>query len=201
MRKTVMTSVLVAVGGMGLIASGVASAATPTPTSKPYSYTDTDGGTCGNTWALDLGNRQFTQPTPDPAGNYAIVENFTNGRFSTVEGVSPGACDPPSRTNNGHLVREGLPGWFWGNEHLFIQGGSFTAGDGSCNGHPSSDTANPCTTGSYVAYHYPGNTGTTVTSYVFTYKTSARGALGTKTWKEFSSNGTSETDTGDIYSS
>lgn len=199
MRKTIMTTVLVAIGGLGLLASGVASA-NPTLQSKPYSYTDTDGGTCSNLWALDLGNRQFTQPAHDPAGNFAIVEKFLNGRFSTAEGVSPGACDPPSRTNNGHTVREGLAGWFWGNEHIFIQNSpGFTAGDGSCNGFPSWDTANPCTTASYVKYHYGSTATYTITSYLFTYKTADKHALGTKTWKEKSTDGLSETDTGDIY--
>jgi hypothetical protein len=205
MRRITLGIALLAVGGLVVLAgpnlaNASTKAAAPVPKSSPYSYFDTDGGTCNNTWALDLGLRTFTQPTHDPAGNYAIVETFSQGHFSTVGGMSPGACDDPSRTNNGHLVREGVPGTFFGTEHIFIQGVSFVAGDGSCNGFPSSDEANQCTTDSYLAYHYPGAT-ITVTSYTFTYKSSAAGVLAPKSWVEKSTDGNSETDTGDIHTS
>lgn len=200
MRKTLMTAVLTGTAALGMLMSGVANAAITVPQSAPYSSSSSDGGSCGNLWAVDLYNRIFSQPAADPGGNYAIVERFANGHFSTTAGQSPGACNSGT-ADNGHLVREGLGGSFSGNEHIFILGGVFTAGDGTCNGFPTSDPLHPCTTATYIAYHYPGNTGTTVTSYVFTYKTPAADALGTKTWKEFSSNGTTETDTGDIYTS
>ncbi len=200
MRKTLITAVLSGTAALGMLMSGVANAATTVPQSAPYSSSSSDGGTCGNKWAVDLYNRIFSQPTPDPAGNYAIVERFANGHFSTTAGQSPGACNSGT-ADNGHKVREGLNGTFFGNIHIFIQGGTFDAKDGTCNGFPTSDPANPCTTSTYIAWHYGAAATYTETSYVFTYKTPAADALGTKTWKEFSSNGTSETDTGDIYTS
>jgi hypothetical protein len=206
MRRITLGIALLAVGGLVVLAgpnlaNASTKAAAPVPKSSPYSYFDTDGGTCNNTWALDLGLRTFTQPTHDPAGNYAIVETFSQGHFTTTAGFSPGACDAPSRTNNGHLVRDGVPGTWNGNEHIFIQGGTFAAGDGSCNGSLTSDTDNPCTTASYVAYHYGSGAVPTITSYGFTYKSSAAGVLAPKSWVEKSTDGNSETDTGDIHTS
>ncbi len=197
MRKSLMAAVLVGVAGLGLLASGIASASS-VPQSPPYSASSSDGGTCGNQWAVDLYNRVFTQPAADPASNYAIVEYYRNGHFSTTAGFSNGACDGGTAT--GHMVTEGLWGTFTGNDHLFIQHGTFTAGDGTCNGHPTSDPSNPCTTASYVAYHYGAAATITDTGYFFYYHTADKKALG-KWWKEYSATGATETDTGDIYTS
>jgi hypothetical protein len=206
MRRIMLGIALLAVGGLVVLAgpnlaNASTKAAAAVAKNGPYSYMDTDGGTCGNTWALDLGVRTFTQPNADPAGNYSIVETFSQGHFTTVAGSSPGACDDPSRTDNGHLVREGVPGTFFGTEHIFIQGGTYTPGNGSCNGSPSSDAANQCTTASYVAYHYGSGATSTGTSYTFTYKSSAAGVLSPKSWVEKSSDGNTEVDTGDIHTS
>jgi hypothetical protein len=207
MRRITLGIALLAVGGLVVLAgpnlaNASTKAAAAVAKSGPYSYVDTDGGTCGNLWAVELGLRTFTQPNQDPAGNYSIVETFSQGHFSTTAGMSPGACDPQSRANNGHLVREGVPGTFFGNEHVFIQGGgAFLAGNGTCNGFPSSDSDNPCTTASYVAYHYGSSATTTITSYGFTYKSSAAGVLAPKSWVEKSTDGNTEFDTGDIHTS
>ena len=102
---------------------------------------------------------------------------------------------------DGHTFSEGVDGSFSGNEHLFIIGGTFTAGNGTCNGHSSSDTANPCTTSSYVAYHYGSGASISVTSFVFNYKTTNALAIG-KTWSETGNVnifGGAEVDSGDIY--
>ena len=210
MKKILLVSAFAAVAAFASFgATGTASAAVAVPQSAPYSSNGSDGGSCGNNWGLDLSNRVFTQPTPDPAGNYAMVEKFMSGHFSTSVGVSPGACNGAAdgsgfTPSNGHQVVEGLNGWWSGNEHLFIIGGTFTAGDGSCNGHSSSDTANPCTTGTYVAYHYGAGASITVTAFTFTYTTSDHRALGTKTWHEQGNihfAGGAEVDSGDIYTS
>ena len=211
MKKTMLASAFAAVAALTAAGgAGIASAApVPVPQSAQYSSSGSDGGSCGDTWGLDLSNRMFSQPPPDPAGNYSIVEKFMNGHFSTSFGVSPGACNGAAdgsgfTPNNGHRVVEGLNGSWSGNEHLFIIGVVFTAGDASCNGHSSSDTANPCTTGSYVAYHYGTGANFTVTTFDFSYKTGDHRALGTKTWHEhgdISFAGGAEVDSGDIYTS
>jgi len=185
------------------------------PHSAAYTWSGTDNGTCQNKWAQDLGTRVFTQPAPDPSGDYTIVESFTNGHFSTFKGMSPGACNGPAGggpfatpPGNLHVVSEGLQGTFTGNEHLFLIGaGAFSAagaggtGDGSCAGVVSG-VPNPCNTGAYVAYHYSTGSTATIdtTSYLFTYHTASKLAKGTKTFSERSAlNNTTEADTGDIY--
>ena len=211
MKKSMLACAFAAVAALTAAGgAGIASASpTPVPQSAQYTSSGSDGGSCGDTWGLDLSNRMFSQPAPDPAGNYSIVEKFMNGHFSTSFGVSPGACNGAAdgsgfTPNNGHRVVEGLNGSWSGNEHLFIIGGVFTAGDASCNGHSSSDTANPCTTGSYVAYHYGTGASFTVTTFDFSYKTGDKRAQGTKTWHEhgdISFAGGAEVDSGDIYTS
>jgi len=217
MKKSLVASAFAAVAVLAVAGGvGMASASTAVVhTSPAYSWSGTDNGTCQNAWAMDLGTRVFTQPAADPAGNYTLVENFTQGHFSTFAGMSPGACNGPAGggpfatpPGNRHLVVEGLQGSFTGNEHLFLIGaGTFSAGgigsDFSCAGI-AGGIPNPCTTSSYVAYHYStGSTANIVTtSYLFSYKTTSKAAKGTKTFTEKSAlNNTTEADWGDIYTS
>lgn len=197
MRKTVVGMCLTAIAGLSLVAgTSVANAAAgPVPVTVPYTASSSDGGTCGNQWAVDLFNRIFTIPKADPAGNYAVVEKFNAGHFSTTAGQSPGACNNGT-ADNGNKIKEGVSGSFSGNLHLFIQNGAYDAGDGTCNGYPTSDPVHPCTTSSYVAYHYGVAATVTETSYSFVYNTSLQTALG-KHWTEAGTGGP-ETDTGDI---
>jgi hypothetical protein len=193
-KKSMLGLGLTALTALTMIAgTGVASAAAA-PSTVPFTATSSDGGTCGNEWAVDLYNRTFTLPNHDPAGNFSVVEKFTQGHFSTTAGQSPGACNN-GQADNGFTIAEGISGSFSGNEHIFVAGSTgYVAGDGSCNGHPSSDPANPCTNASYFAFHYPGST-VTITAYSFTY-TSPK-ANHVNKWTEVSTGGP-ELDTGDI---
>lgn len=195
MRRSLIMSLA---GGAVLLAAPAAWAATPS--NGPYTYTGPDSGTCHPydasytevPWALDLGTRNFTNPTPNPAGDYAIVEKF-NGQFLSKAdpgpngpgslpaagarvNYSPGACD--NLTDNGHRLREGVSGTFSGNEHLFIHGGTYAAGDGTCAGEDSNGAPVPCTTDSYVAYHYGPSATAILTSYRFDYWSFAKGVSG-----------------------
>ncbi len=222
MKKSLLAATFAAVAAVAAVGgAGMASASSSVVRHSPaYSWSGLDNGTCQNKWAMDLGTRVFTQPAADPAGNYTVVENFTQGHFSTFAGYSPGACNGPAgggpfvaAPGNGHILSEGIQGWFTGNEHLFLIGaGTFSAagfvgatptGDGSCAGHdPGTGDPIACTTGSYVAYHYStGGTATIdTTSYFFSYKTSSKQAKGTKAFTEKSAlNNTTEADAGDIY--
>src|SRR5947209_20086487 len=59
----------------------------------PYASTSPDEGTCGNTWAEDTFNRQYTVKTkPTTEGAYNVVEQFKKGTFTTLAGPSPAAC-------------------------------------------------------------------------------------------------------------
>jgi len=212
MRKSVLTAAFAAVSALAVAGgSGLAFAsAPPVPVSAPYTWSGTDNGTCQNTWALDLGNRTFTEPAPSapsPGGGYlySVSEKFINGNFSTFAGMSPGACGatgggtfqtPPG---NGHRVKEGLRGWFTGVENLVIQNGVWNAQDGSCAGTPGVS----CSTSAYVAYHYGSVATYSITTWNFIYHTSDKSALG-KYFKEQGSPqvyGGAEVDTGDIYTS
>jgi hypothetical protein len=215
MKKSLLAATLASVAALAAVGgAGLASASSSVvPHSAAYTWSGTDNGTCQNAWAQDLGTRVFTQPAADPAGNYTIVENFTNGHFSTFAGMSPGACNGPAGggqfatpPGNGHTLSEGLQGTFTGNEHLFIIGaGTFSAAgagaDFSCAGVVSG-VPNACTTRSYVNYHYSTGSAATIdtTSYLFNYKTSSILAKGTKKFSEKSAlNNTTEADAGDIY--
>jgi hypothetical protein len=230
MRRTLIVALA---GGATLVAAPAAWASTPTD--GPYSYSGPDSGTCHPydaaynevPWALDLGTRSFTTPAADPSGDYSIVETFSGGRFISKADpgpngpgsvpaagpkviYSPGACD--NGTDDGHRLREGVSGTFSGSEHLFIQGGTYSAGDGTCAGEDSTGAPMACTTDNYVAYHYGSSATTTLTSYRFDYYSFAMGVKGT--WQKgkhgghYTDIGTSSagqnwkyTELGDIYTS
>jgi hypothetical protein len=223
MRRALVGFAIVAIGGLGaaipLMVSGAEAAP---PSAGPYSYIGGDSGTCHPydnadnevPWALDLGVRTFTVTSPDPAGNYSIVEKFIKGHWSSSpdpgpngpgsppaagpdRNYSPGDCDNGS--DQGHRLTQGIQGTFSGTEHLFIQNGTYTQGDGTCAGEDANGSPNPCTTQNYVTYHYGPNAyaSTTVTKYAFAYKGSGQGLIGTQ-WTD-SYNGSTYTETGDIY--
>src|ERR1700688_4358536 len=54
-----------------------------------------DSGTCGPDWANDTYKRVFDASTsPNIDGTYNVTESFIAGRFVTLAGSSPDACDP-----------------------------------------------------------------------------------------------------------
>src|SRR5690349_20454771 len=71
--------------------SPVYSSGTPTQHYGPYPSGSPDSGTCGNNWAEDTFDRDFTVRTN--AAGTTVVEQFKNGSFVTDAGPSPGACD------------------------------------------------------------------------------------------------------------
>jgi hypothetical protein len=86
---------------------------TPTQHYGPYASGSPDSGTCGNDWATDTFDRDFTVRTAND-GTITIVEQFKNGSFVTTgdgagEGPSPGACDPTDQTPPG-TIRAGVTG-------------------------------------------------------------------------------------------
>ena len=71
MKKTMLATAFAAVAALTAAGgTGIANASpVPVPQSAQFSSSGSDGGSCGNTWGLDLSNRMFSQPAPDPAGN------------------------------------------------------------------------------------------------------------------------------------
>jgi hypothetical protein len=78
----------------------------PTQTSTqhygPYSSGSPDSGTCGNDWATDTFDRDFTVKR-NKDGTFTVIEQFKNGTFVTNLGPSPGACDTTDGTPPGAL--------------------------------------------------------------------------------------------------
>ena len=94
-----------AIAAVALMATpAIATASQDTAHYGPINSGSTDSGTCGNDWANDTYKRVFVaSTTADLAGNYTVTESFIAGRFVTVEGASPGACETaPGRIR--HLV-------------------------------------------------------------------------------------------------
>jgi hypothetical protein len=101
----------------------------------PFAGTSPDSGTCGNDWAADTFTRNFFVH-PNANGTFRVIETFSNGKFVTVFGPSPGACN--SGSNNGSTVAAGIMGRFGG----FLNG---TVSGRTYNSH-GCDVPAPCTT-------------------------------------------------------
>ena len=80
---------------------------TPTQHYGPYASGSPDSGTCGNDWAQDTFNRDFTARS-NGDGTYTVVEQFKNGSFVTQTNPSPGACE--TYTNHGLTIDPGKTG-------------------------------------------------------------------------------------------
>src|SRR5260370_38994561 len=78
----------------------------------PISSGSPDSGTCRPVWANDTYMRVFDAATTRTGGTYTVTESFIAGRFVTVAGSSPGACEGGS--NNGGTFGAGCTGGFNG---------------------------------------------------------------------------------------
>jgi hypothetical protein len=159
----------------------------------PYAAATPDSGTCGNNWAVDLFARSF-KSTPQNDGSWKVVQTFKSGRFITLgdgqsgPGPSPGACE--GGPNNGSLMKEGAAGSFTGTFTITVNPGFNYQGGGGCGtlsdwpaGAGSGSTPGDCTTGQWIAAHFPGATYGTdaiVTAYSLTYKATVNNVP--KTW-------------------
>lgn len=154
---------------ISLAAAVLALAATPAVASAsqgsvhfgPIDSSSGDSGTCGPDWANDTYKRVFdASTTPNADGTYNVTERFIAGRFVTVAGPSPDACDPSGTA--GSTVAGGMTGSFNGNFVIVVTGGTFNP-DATCN--PTS-----CgTTADFIATVYGAAATYNVTSFGFTY--------------------------------
>ena len=108
----------------------------------PYPSASGDSGTCGDDWALDTFNRSFTV-TRDSSGSYRLTEDFTNGRFTTIGLVSPGACETSSQ--HGTVLTPGIQGRFGGFLTGPVTGGTY---------NPNGGCPAPCTGTEFVLFHF-----------------------------------------------
>jgi hypothetical protein len=156
---------------LSLIAAIFALAVTPLTTTAsegsvhygPFKSGSTDSGTCGGDWANDTFKRVFeASSTRNANGSYSANERFIEGRFVTMAGHSPGACNIPGKPTGG-MIRAGVEGSFHGSFQVVITGGTFNP-DAKC----TQTTCN--TTAKFVATIYgPSAKYTTGPSFEFTY--------------------------------
>ena len=132
----------------------------------PISSSSTDSSTCGGDWANDTFKRVFDVPTtPSADGSYSGTESFIAGRFVTIAGSSPGACE--SGPNNGGMIEAGVTGTFSGSFQLVVRNGIF-------NSNATCDESTCNTTAKFVATVFgAAATFGTGPSFVFTYHANA----------------------------
>jgi hypothetical protein len=193
---------IMVIAAISVIGFAVPSWATVTggDTYGPAGMSGADNGSCGNEWANDTWQRSFNvNPTPRiHAGvySYNVTRWDRSGAFTTIAGVSPGACD--SGTDNGNTVIGGINGKFYGHVNYTVTCPS----TGDCYNRAAatqymSGCSPNCTTDGFVAAAFgPGATYTSG-AFVYTYRSSDR-RLCLHKWVDQGYDGTSETFTGDI---
>ena len=134
----------------------------------PISSASPDSGTCGNNWANDTYMRNFDAATaPNPDGTFTATETFIDGRFVTVSGPSPDACDPTGTP--GSTIMPGVTGSFHGNFVIVVSGGTF---------NPAAKCDSGCdTTAGFVATVYGAGASYNVTSFGFDYHANGPGLI------------------------
>src|SRR4029453_15785812 len=73
---------------------------------QTFVVTTTDNGSCGTPWATDVVRRTYLVKS-NGDGTYTLTRR-DRGKFVTLGGTSPGACDTTGRY--GHAVRPGVKG-------------------------------------------------------------------------------------------
>jgi len=180
-RLLLFTGVVAALAGV-LVPLSAGSGKASGITDGPYAATTPDSGTCGNNWAIDLFSRSFN--IKPQGGGWVVTQTFKNGRFITLgdgqsgAASSPGACD--GHPDNGNTLKEGVQGSFSGTFTITVNPGFTFTGAGGCGalsdwpqGAGNGSTPGDCTTGQWIATHFPGavyGTDANVTAYHLTYK-------------------------------
>lgn len=155
----------------------------------PINSVSPDSGTCGNDWANDTFKRVFEASTaPDAAGNFTVTESFIAGRFVTVKGSSPGACETPVPT--GGMIGAEVTGSFNGNFLIVVSGGTFK---------PAATCDTGCgTTKDFISTVYGAGATYDIPSFGFDYHANGPGLLA-REWHNASPD--QGGNTGDIRSS
>jgi hypothetical protein len=154
-----------------------------------------DHGTCPNsTWATDTSMRTWTVKK-NKDGTFRVTRK-DKGTFVTLQGQSPGACDPTGK--HGHMVNAGIKGKFRGYLTGTVSGGTF---------NPNATCAAACIgdTNAFIAAFFPGGTFTCSQGYAgckfnFEYSSPDK-SLVFHHWQDKGTNGVSEQFTGDIATS
>ena len=168
-------------------------AGNPTQHYGPYSSGSPDSGTCGNDWAMDTFDRQFTVKL-NSDGTYTVIEQFKNGTFTTMSAPPPFSPFSPGGCQNSPIpqgtVAAGINGSMHGYFIIPLPPGTVqTSTDPHCDAAIMSNTG--CTTATFVDTHFSPCYGTliptcTVTTFFFHYSASDQ-SLVEHEWKNASS--------------
>jgi hypothetical protein len=126
-----------------------------------FASTSPDSGTCGNDWATDTFDRDFTVNKQQPN---VVVEQFKNGSFVTNAGPSAGGCE----TNPGGTVSAGITGSMHGEFTIVVSNGTY-------NPNAVCTAANCSTTAGFVATVYGAGATYDVPTYEFHYSAGKHG--------------------------
>lgn len=96
---------------------------------QTFVVTTTDNGSCGTPWATDVVRRTYLVK-PNGDGTYTLTRR-DRGKFVTLGGTSPGACDTTGR--HGHAVRPGVKGRLVGFLRGTVSGGTYNP-NATCTG-------------------------------------------------------------------
>lgn len=125
MKRLSMLAVLL-LAGLALAATALADPGhkgkgKPQRGKHTFVVTTTDNGSCGTPWANDVVKRTYIVKA-NGDGTYTLTRR-DRGRFVTLGGTSPGACDTTGR--HGHAVRPGVTGRLVGFLRGTVSGGTY----------------------------------------------------------------------------
>jgi hypothetical protein len=161
-------------GGVLLASLGLAGPVGAANTKGPYDGASTDSGTCGNDWANDTFKRKFAV-TDNGDTTFTLREDFIAGKFVTIAGASPGACE--GATPHGTTVAAGIKGEFNGYIVGPVTGGTY---------NPNATCADPCTSASYVTAFFGPTAVWAQTTFDFDYHANGAGKLLFSRWQNAS---------------
>lgn len=166
-----------AVAMLALAASpAIASASEGSVHFGPINSSSSDSGTCGNDWANDTYKRAFdASTTANLDGTFSVTESFISGRFVTVEGSSPGACN---NGVTGGSIADGVKGTFTGYFVVVVSGGTFNAA-ATC------DAVSCGTTAGFVSTVYGATATYDIPTFSFQYHANGPG-LAARDWQNAS---------------
>lgn len=111
-RSLIMGALSIAVVGVWALPAGAVPPGLKGPIKATVAITGAqDFGTCNNVWALDTFNKAYTL-TANHDGTYTLNVDYRQGRFVTVAGMSPGACETTGGSGPGDnsMVGAGITG-------------------------------------------------------------------------------------------
>jgi hypothetical protein len=111
----------------------------------------------------------IAKTTPNTNGTYTAVEFFLDGRFVTLAGSSPGACNNPAHPTGG-MIRPGVMGTMFGGFNIVVTGGTFNP-NAACN------QATCATTKTFVAVVYGPTATYTTPVFEFIYQAPGQGLI------------------------